>query len=78
VKFYDHCREQRFFQSMAVGLKFMWKGILLHVYQYETRLTLTANHSYRDPAIDMEISLSSNSRVTRNWLPLLSTPAFVS
>ena len=27
--------------SMAVGLKFMWKGILLHVYQFETRLTLT-------------------------------------
>jgi len=29
------------FQNMTAGLKFMWKGILLHVYQYETRLTLT-------------------------------------
>jgi len=83
VKFYDHCIEQRLFSKHDCSIEIYVKGyrpILLRVYEYETRLNRTdANHIYTCLAIDMQISLScSDSQVTRSWLLLLSTPAFVS
>jgi len=74
-----------YFQSMTVLLKFMWKGICTFFYacinmKHNLKQdTDWPNHNYTGLAIDVQISISrSDSQVTRTWIPLLGTPAFVS